>query len=414
NSAALELAGVDADTPDVDGGEIVRDGERRPTGILKDNAMALVASAVPAPGEALRDRQVRAAMAYVASNGVTTVHDMGSFADMAAYRRLHADDALITRIYSVVPLAEWQTLVQEVAANGTGDEWLRIGGLKGFMDGSLGSHTAAFFEPFTDTPDDRGLYVSDPADVREWVAAADGAGLHVMIHAIGDRAIDELLDIYAELGAGAGAERPAERGAEPAATSTAAPGAERASGGDAGASRERRLRMEHAQHIRPADIPRFTELGVIASMQPYHAIDDGRWAEAVIGPERIQTTYAFRSLLDAGARLAFGSDWPVAPATPLEGIYAAVTRRTLDGATPDGWVPEQEITVEEALRAYTADAAYASFDEDRKGMLRPGWLADMVLVDRDLTAVPPETLGDARVLATIVGGEVVFEAGGEP
>ncbi len=378
NSLALEAAGVDADTPDIEGGEVVRDGDGRPTGVLKDNAMYAVMEALPEANNALMDRQVRAAMQHVAGNGVTTVHDMQDWNSLATYRRLHANGELITRIYSIVPLAEWEQLRDDVAENGIGDEWLRTGGLKGFMDGSLGSHTAWFFEPFTDAPDDSGFMINDLDDMRRWIIDADAAGLHVNVHAIGDRSIAELLDMYLDAV-------------------------------EANGERDRRFRIEHAQHIRPSDIERFAVQDVIASMQPYHAIDDGRWAERVIGPERIQTTYAFRSLLDTGAHVAFGSDWSVAPATPLEGIYAAVTRRTIDGAYPDGWVPEQEITVEEALRAYTIAGAYASFEEDQKGMIRAGMLADLVLLDRDITAVEPETIPETRVLATIVGGRMVHD-----
>ena len=199
-----------------------------------------------------------------------------------------------------------------------------------------------------------------------------------MVHAIGDRAIRLQLDVFERV----------EREQHP---------------------RDPRFRIEHAQHIAPADVARFAKLVVIASMQPYHSIDDGRWAEKVIGPERIKTTYAFRSLLDTHARLAFGSDWPVAPATPLEGIYAAATRRTLDGKNPNGWVPEQKIAVEEALRAYTADAAFAQFAEPRKGTLEKGKLADFVLLDRDITRVPPAEIRDAKVRMTVVGGRIVYE-----
>jgi predicted amidohydrolase YtcJ len=376
NSLALELAGVDADTPHVEGGEIVRDDDGRPTGILKDNATALVDRVVPEPGEAQLDRTVAAAMGYLASNGVTSVHDMGDWDDLAAYRRTKDSDGFITRVYSVMPLDDWERLRDEVAANGRGDAWLRIGGLKGFMDGSLGSHTAAFLEPFTDAPEDRGFLVNDLGDMEAWIGGADRAGLHVMVHAIGDRAIRDLLDIYADVAAANG-------------------------------ERDRRFRIEHAQHIHPDDIARFAAQDVIASMQPYHAIDDGRWADKVIGPERAKTTYAFRSLIESGATVTFGSDWFVAPATPLEGIYAAVTRRTLDEVHPGGWVPEQKVSVEEALAAYTRDAAYASFEEDVKGVLKPGRLADFVLLDRDITAIPAEEIRDARVLQTIVGGRVV-------
>lgn len=379
NSLALKIAGIDADTPDVDGGEIVRDDTGHPTGVLKDNAMALMEDAVPAPGEAQLDRQIAAAMKYVASHGVTSVHDMADWDSLAAYRRARANGKLITRIYSVVPLPDWQRLAEEVKANGRGDQWLRIGGLKGFMDGSLGSHTAAFFEPFEDASEDRGLLVNDLEDMRTWIGNADQAGLHVMVHAIGDRAIRNLLDIYLDV-----AQRDGPR--------------------------DRRFRIEHAQHIHPADIDRFAAQDVIASMQPYHAIDDGRWAERVIGHKRAETTYAFRSLIESGAHVCFGSDWFVAPADPIAGIYAAVTRRTLDGANPDGWIPEQKISVEQALRAYTYEAAYASFEEDIKGRLKPGMLADFVLLDRDLTAIPPEEIRDTVVLKTVVGGRVVYSA----
>lgn len=379
NSHALELAGVDADTPDVEGGEIVRDADGRPTGILKDNAMALVDAVVPPPSEAQLERQLRAAMQHAAAQGVTTVHDMAGWASQQAYRRLLAAGNLDTRIYSVVPLRDWERLRDEVAARGTGNDWLRIGGLKGFMDGSLGSHTAAMFEPFTDAPDDRGFLINPLDDMRRWIEGADAAGLQVMVHAIGDRAIRDLLDIYLDVSEQNGA-------------------------------RDRRFRIEHAQHIHPDDIPRFAAQNVIASMQPYHAIDDGRWAEKVIGAERAQTTYAFRSLILSGADVAFGSDWFVAPVKPLLGIYAAVTRRTLDGAHPDGWVPSQKIDVEHALRAYTSVAAYASFDEADKGALVPGKLADFVVLDRDLTRIAPADIRNARVLRTVVGGRTVFEA----
>jgi len=379
NSLALKAGGVDADTPDVAGGEIRRYEDGRPAGVLKDNAMAPVTAAVPRASDALLDRQVMAAMKYVAGNGVTTVHDMADWNSLAAYRRAHSRSELITRIYSVVPLSDWERLRDELAANGGGDTWLRIGALKGFMDGSLGSHTAAFLEPFTDAPDERGFLVNELDDMRRWITGADDAGLQVNVHAIGDSAIRDLLDMYLDAVAANGA-------------------------------RDRRFRIEHAQHIHPDDIERFAIQDIIASMQPYHAIDDGRWADRVIGAERSKTTYAFRSLIDAGTRVTFGSDWYVAPATPIEGIYAAVTRRTIDGANPGGWVPEQKITVAEALRAYTSDAAYASFEEDIKGAIKVGMLADLVLLDRDLTAIAPESIPETQVLATIVGGKIVYSS----
>ncbi len=378
NSMALDLAGVDRDTADIDGGTIVRYGDGRPTGILKDNAMSLVEKFIPAASAEKLDRELKAAMKYVAANGVTSVHDMADWKSLATYRRAESRKDLITRIYSVVPLQDWERLRDEVKQDGTGSEWLRIGGLKGFMDGSLGSHTAAMLEPFTDAPDDKGLLVNDLDDMREWIGSADTAGLQVMVHAIGDRAIRDLLDIYQDVA-------------------------------EVNGKRDRRFRIEHAQHIAPQDIGRFVAQSVIASMQPYHAIDDGRWAEQVIGPERAKTTYAFRALLDSGARVAFGSDWPVAPATPIDGIYAAVTRRTLDNANPGGWIPEQKISVEDALHAYTTTAAYASYDEKLKGMLKPDMLADFVLLDRDLTAIAPESIRDTRILRTVVGGTTVYK-----
>jgi len=380
NSLALRLATVSRTTADVEGGEIVRDASGEPAGVFKDNATALVERVIPPPSAELNDRALEAAMSYVASHGVTAVHNMGTWDDLATFERAHAAGRLRTRIYAAVPLATWQRLAGYVKAHGgTGDSWLHYGALKGFVDGSLGSHTAAMLEPFTDAPNDRGFYVSSNEDRYAAIKAADAAGLQLFIHAIGDRAIREQLDIFARVAS--------ENG-----------------------PRDRRFRIEHAQHIAPADITRFAALGVVASMQPYHAIDDGRWAEKVIGAERAKGTYAFRSLLDAGAKVAFGSDWFVAPPTPLEGIYGAVTRRTLDGAhDPDGWVPQERLTVEQALRAYTATAAYAGFDEGQRGMLKAGMLADLVMIDRDLTRIPAPEIRDARVLLTMVGGKVVFE-----
>lgn len=382
NSLALRAAKIDRTTKDVDGGTIVRDAAGEPTGILKDNAMDLISAArIPDPSLALSLRALDSAMTYVSARGVTSVDHMGGWGDLAIFERAHAMGALRTRISAAVPLSTWARLRDTVAARGRGDAWLRIGGLKGFVDGSLGSHTAAMLEPFSDAPDDRGLFVTPPNDLYAWTLAADKAGLQVMVHAIGDSAIRTQLNVYERV--------------------------EREDG-----ARDRRFRIEHAQHIAPSDIPRFAALGVIASMQPYHAIDDGRWADRVIGPERAKGTYAFRSLLDRGTRLAFGSDWNVAPATPIEGIYAAVTRRTLDDRHPGGWVPEQKITVDEALRAYTTGAAYAGFMEREVGMLAPGMLADIVVIDRDLTRVAPETIRDARVMLTMVGGRVVFDREG--
>jgi predicted amidohydrolase YtcJ len=382
NSLALRLAGITRDTGDLEGGTITRDAAGELTGVLKDNAMGLVIAAIPEPTLESLERALNAAMRYVAEQGVTSVHNMGTWRDLETFERARAAGRLRTRIYAAVPLASWERLREHVEAHGRGDDdWLRVGGLKAFADGSLGSHTASMLEPFSDAPDDSGLEVTSPEDMEAWTRGADRAGLHVIVHAIGDRAIRQQLDIFERIA--------------------------RAHG-----PRDRRFRIEHAQHVSPQDFPRFARLGVIASMQPYHAIDDGRWAERVIGPVRARTTYAFRSLIDELAPLAFGSDWFVAPPMPLQGIYAAVTRRTIDDLRPDGWIPEQRITVEEALSAYTTGGARAEFAEEAKGMLRPGMLADFVLLDQDLTRIDPVAIRDAQVLLTVVGGDVAFERPG--
>jgi len=379
NSRALEVAGVTAGTPDPPGGTIVRDPDGSPTGILKDAAQELVTTVIPPPSEAARDRALIAAAEHALARGVTFVTDMGSWDDLATYRRARARDTLPLRVYSVVPIATWSRLAEYVAAEGWGDDRLRWGGVKGFVDGSLGSTTAWFYEPYVDEPGTTGLTVTDTADLRAAILGADAAGLQVIVHAIGDRANDWLLEVFA-----------AARGARP--------------------ERARPFRIEHAQHLSRAAIPRFGAEGVIASMQPYHAIDDGRWAVKRIGPERIKTTYAFRDLLDSGARLAFGSDWTVAPIDPLLGIDAAVTRRTIDGANPTGWVPEQRITVEEALRAYTVEGAFAAGVGDLVGTLEPGRYADLVVLSRDLLTIDPRDIPSVRVDLTMVEGRVVYRA----
>jgi predicted amidohydrolase YtcJ len=303
---------------------------------------------------------------------------MGDWSDLETYRNAYDAGELKLRIYSFVPLSTWERLRDYVAEHGRGDDLLRWGGLKGFVDGSLGSTTAWFHEPYDDEPSHRGLLVTDSADLRRRITGADAAGLHVAVHAIGDNANDWLLDTYQVAAQQNGA-------------------------------RDRRFRVEHAQHFSPAAAARFAQLGVLPSMQPYHAIDDGRWAEKRIGADRIRRTYAFRSLLDADATLLFGSDWTVAPLDPLLGIYGAVTRRTLDGAHPDGWVAAEKISVAEALRAYTAANAYGAFMEDRLGTLAPGRLADLVVLSENLLALEPGRLRDVRVDFTVIGGRVVYE-----
>jgi hypothetical protein len=303
---------------------------------------------------------------------------MGDWADFAAVRRARARGAMITRIRAYVPISTWRRLADTVRVAGRGDAWLSWGGLKGFMDGSLGSTTAAFYDPYLDAPTTRGLLVTDSAEMRAMVLAADSAGLQLAVHAIGDRANAVLLQFYADAIVANG-------------------------------RRDRRSRIEHAQHLRAPDIERLATLDVTAAMQPYHAIDDGRWAGNRLDTARLRGTYAFRSLLDARARLAFGSDWTVAPLDPVAGIYAAVTRRTLDGRNPRGWFPDERITVEDALRAYTSAVAWAGFQDADVGRIREGMLADLTLFDRDLFRIAPEQIEHARVRATIVGGRVIYE-----
>jgi predicted amidohydrolase YtcJ len=309
---------------------------------------------------------------------VTAVsHVSATWPEIAAIRRARDRGDLTVRIITYHVLADWRSAAESLRVNGPGDDWLRVAGVKGFVDGSLGSTTAWFDQPFSDAPLTSGLTVTDLDSLRSWVGRSDSAGLQVVVHAIGDRANGWLLDLFDSVATANG-------------------------------TRDRRFKVEHAQHLRRADIPRFAALGVIPSMQPYHAIDDGRWAERRIGPERIKTTYAFRSLLDAGARLTFGSDAPVAFLDPLVGVHAAVTRATLDGKHSGGWVPEEKITVEEALRAYTAANAWGFYLEGKTGVLRQGMKADLAVLDQDLTAIPPEAIKDAKVVATLVGGKVVY------
>ena len=380
NSVALKLANVTRATKDPPGGVVVRDVAGEPTGVLKDAAMDLVGAVRPPRTPAEVREALVTALRHAAENGVTSVQDLpGDARDLDVWEELRNEGKLTARVSYRPSLSQWEKARDRRAAM-KNDEWLRVGGVKGYMDGSLGSGTALFFQAYTDDPTTSGVYASEAIPLEkleERVAAADAAGLPVEVHAIGDRANSEILDVF---------ERVAKKNGP----------------------RDRRFRVEHAQHIRRQDIPRFAKLGVIASMQPYHAIDDGRWAEKRIGLERCRTTYAFRSLLDAGATVVFGSDWDVAPISPLAGIDAAVNRRTLDGRHPEGWIPEQRIRVEEALRAYTTGAAFAGFEEKEKGSLVPGRLADFVVLSDDPLSIPARQLDRIRVETTVVGGRVVY------
>ncbi len=390
NAVAMKLAGVDKNTKDVPGGVIVRDADGNPTGIFKDAAKSLIERAEPHPSMEHILSALKAAQDYATENGVTSVQDMGVFtaqgvdtmADVIrGYQTLEKRGELRVRVSTHLPLVDWKRLASAGIMADFGTEKLQVGALKSFADGSLGSTTAWFFEPYSDAPNTSGIPSPEllhPDKMYEAMRDADKAGLQLAVHAIGDRAIRAILDMFERLE------------------------------GEEGIS-DRRLRIEHAQHLAPADIPRFAKLHVIASMQPYHAIDDGRWADKRIGPERVKTTYAFRSLLDAGAVLAFGSDWFVAPMNPLVGIYAAATRRTLDGKQPNGWVPQQKISVAEAVHAYTMGSAYASLEDRFKGSIEPGKLADLAVLSDDIFHIDPVAIEKTKVDMTIFDGKMIFE-----
>jgi hypothetical protein len=384
NGLALRLAGITRETQAPPGGEIVRDAAGEPTGVLKDAAMGLVARVVPPPSPESRLQAIRAGLKHAASLGVTSVQDMGPApADVAAYAELLERGELTVRVSAAPTVLRWEEQARLGLRRAFGSPWLRLGALKGFADGSLGSTTAFFFDPYTDAPGTSGLLSDEMQPVeamRDRLVGADAAGLQLCLHAIGDRAVSIVLGLYEDVLARNG-------------------------------PRDRRWRIEHAQHVAAGDFARFAALGVIASVQPYHAVDDGRWAESRIGPDRAKGTYAFRSFLDAGVRLALGTDWYVAPLDPMETLHAAVTRATLDGKRPGGWVKEQRITLAEAVAAYTAGAAFAEFQEKEKGTLSAGKLADLVILGEDPFAVAPERIREVRVVTTIVGGKVVYERG---
>jgi len=381
NSYVLKLAGVTKDTPDPPGGAIVRDPKTgEPTGILKDEAQGYVYRIMPGPSEQEMLEAARLALREAARFGITSIQDISAPEHLRVYQILRSRGELTARFYCRLPISHWENLANIGVRVPFGDEWVRIGSLKAFADGSLGSSTALFFDPFTSDPSTRGL----PSDIlldgrlKKWALAADKAGLQLSIHAIGDSANSLILDLFETIVR----ENPPW---------------------------DRRFRIEHAQHVHPKDFVRFSRFHVIASVQPYHAIDDGRWAEGRIGHERCKTTYAFRTFLDHGVRMCFGSDWTVAPLNPLLGIYAAVTRRTLDGKNPDGWFPEQKISVKEAIACYTIHNAYAAFEENMKGSITAGKLADLVVLSRDILTIDPTQLEGVEVELTIVGGRLIYQ-----
>ena len=383
NSLALRLAGITAQTPDPPGGAIVRDAQGNPTGALKDAAMDYLDKVIPPLSHEQRLKAVKRALAHAASLGVTSVQNMNpDYEDIAVYSELLQRGELTTRIYTAPYIMSVDDQAKIGIRHSFGGAYLRIGALKAYADGSLGSATAYFFEPFIDQPTNHGLLSDEMHPVslmRDRMMKADAAGLQICTHAIGDQGVSMILDLYSDVVQ---------------------------AHGDA----DRRFRIEHAQHMAGKDFARFAQLQVIASVQPYHAIDDGRWAEGRIGHDRATRTYAFRTFLNHGVRLAFGTDWDVAPLNPMLTLYAAVTRATLDGKNPDGWFPEQKLTVPEAVDAYTMGSAFAEFQEKEKGSITPGKLADMVLLSDDIFSMNPAKIRDVKILKTIVGGKIVWDA----
>ena len=382
NSRALEIAGIDASTPDPDGGEIVRDADGRPTGILKDTAMDLVGRHLPPPSGDDEERWLAAAARYALSRGITQIHDVDGWASLHTYRRVHDRGTLPLRVYAAVPMRTHRELADFIATHGRGDDRLHWGALKAFVDGSLGSATAWMHEPFEGESGNTGLVVTDLDELRSDILAADRAGLHPVVHAIGDRANDWLLDVFEE---------------------TIRTGEER----------DRRLRVEHAQHLSPSALARFGALGVVPSVQPAHLVDDGRWAETLVGADRGARTYAFASLRRHGARLAFGSDWTVADLDPLATVQAAVTRACAGDAHPDGWTPSERIDLETALVAHGHGAAFSGFAEGRTGSIDVGMAADFVVLDRDPFTVDETDLSALSVEYTFVEGFLAFTHGAD-
>lgn len=379
NSAALAAANITKDTPNPQGGEILRDDKGEPTGILKGNALNLILEVIPAPSQDELMEQFSLAQEHALSLGLTKVHAVTAYPTettmLDIFQMAHDQGIMKIRAQVSTPIEGWKEM-EKASRQNRGDDLLKWGGIKGFIDGSLGARTAWMYEPYTDDPTSSGLPLNDPRTLKNWMQQADDAGLELSIHALGDRGIDSVISTMKDIA------------------------------GDK--IKTRRYRIEHFQHPTPQAISDLAETGIIASMQPYHAIDDGRWAEERIGEKRLKTTYAFRSILDAGGIMTFGSDWPVAPLSPVQGVYAAVTRQTLDGKNPDGWIPEQKISVEEALTAYTATNAYSFGEEDISGTLEVGKRADFVVLSKDPRNIPVNTIKDITVLRTVINGKTVY------
>ena len=380
NSYAMKLAGITKDTESPDGGLIVKDPKTgEPTGVLKDNAINFIYNIIPSATSQENYDAALAALEEAKSLGITSVQDITFEDALTTFKKLKEEGKLTCRIFTRWPISDYKNLVDKNINIGYGDDFIRMGSLKAFADGSLGSSTAWFFERYNQDTTTTGLPMDIITDgsMENWGLDADKNHLQLSVHAIGDKANSYMLDLYEKIIK----QNP---------------------------KWDRRFRLEHAQHVRFEDIKRFAELGVIASVQPYHCIDDGVWAEKRIGPERIKYTYPFKSFLDAGVKMCFGTDWYVAPLNPLLGIYAAVTRRTLDNKNPDGWIPEQMISVEDAIKCYTLNSAYASFEENIKGTIETGKLADLIILSDDILTIDPIKIKDAKVEMTMFDGKIIY------
>lgn len=399
NSLALKIAGITAKTPDPPGGRIARDPKTgEPTGMLdEESGMSMVYRFIPPYSEAQRIRALETVLNEAASFGVTSVQDCSVFTtqpgdnygwgNFLALEKIRQEGKLNVRVTEWLPfgasLEELEKMRREgggSSAADPGDPWLKTGALKGFLDGSLGARTAALLAPYSDAPDTSGILRMNPEDVKRMAIERDRAGFQIAFHAIGDRANRVGLDTFADVAA-------------------------------ANPPRDRRDRIEHAQIVAPSDFARFAAMDVIASMQPAHLLDDERWAESRLGPERIKGAYAWHTMLSDGVHLAFGTDYPYYESiNPLQGLYSCVTRKLLDGGGPhDGWEPQEKISAYDCIHAYTAGSAYAQFEEKRKGLLEPGMLADIVVYPDDITAIAPAAILQEQVALTITGGRVVYE-----
>jgi predicted amidohydrolase YtcJ len=380
NSLALKKAEIDKNTPNPPGGEIEHDGLGEPTGMLKEGAaMDLVTARIPDPSQEQRRRGIELVLKNVAQNGVTSVQDNSGWEDFQVYQQLKEEGKLTVRITEWLPFnAPLDDLQNRRAQGGTTDPWLKTGALKAFVDGAMGTRTAAMLEPYSDDPSTSGILTSEPEKLQAMAIERDRAGFQLAFHAIGDRANRIALDVFEAV---AKASRP----------------------------RDRRDRIEHAQVVSPMDFPRFAQLHVIASMQPSHQTTDMRWAEDRIGKERIKGAYAWATMLKNGVRLAFGTDYSVEPISPFRGLYACVTRERPEGGPRKGWEPQEKISLDDCIRAYTSGSAYAEFEEGKKGELKQGEYADFIILSDDLTKISPSQYTKVRVLRTVVGGRTVYE-----